>query len=441
VGYARTKAERSAIELYARTKREWVARRSASRQGGGGTPDLLVDMLAPASPSTEEEFLQVFLAADDVTDVCPRLELEPRACAKLARALRPARDAVAAKLGQDSAAANVVHRFEEHARRVQLGAFLAQMSRFYGVADVIPPRLQVEVLIGPEAGTVATVIGDHVVLPVPTGELEDDELFDLMGVVVHEVGHRFLGALPEAQRDAVNQAIARCCGILQSHHANILDESTQTALGNVLFMNWAFPGRTSFERSLYRYEPDNDIPHAIDSYARVLVPVLARHLATDGAFVGVYLADALEQHRLLFEVAPRHHSRAGLVVANDARAEAVFRRQFWGRSRMSFALEETDAIAATITARPMVPRWLLLVGTEPAAAAEAERMGFLGVRELSERLAPGEACFRAHEPSNDDGWRFVVTARDLDGLRALLGELQQRRRMPATLCMGARAGE
>jgi hypothetical protein len=311
-------------------------------------------------------------------------------------------------------------RLVELAERSKMASFLALMARFYGVEKRIEP-LEILVLWAPDANQNATTVGPFMVIPISERLARDDaELAGWVGVTVHEFGHYFASRISDDARLALSRRLIARLGFVNRHHPNIVDEATQTALGNIIFMRERLP--SYFENaSFYAYEAENDRPDAIDSLSRALDRSVRAHLPIPDDFSHTYLNAVVEQHEIVFPPEPRHHTRELNLFVETKALRNAFSGLFPAFSRSSFV--GADGLASFAAATPSgsaVPRWLILT-RDFARAHGSELQTTVKVDEIDTELerGPHGACLRA-APRKDGSFEFVAIGRDHDALRRLL---------------------
>lgn len=231
-------------------------------------------------------------------------------------------------------------------------------ARFYGVTAKVGRELTVDLLWAPDGYSSATCVGPFMLVPLSSVQARDvKELKAMFGVTVHELGHYFASLLDLETRVAFgNRAIGR--GLPNQRHPNILDESTQVALGNIIFMRNQLPDAYDPAANVYSFEPNNDWPDAIDSLGRALAPVVEKHLDAEGAFSTAYLNDALRVQDRLFAPRAKHFARVALVHFENNQLAPYFNGLFPGVSRFAFR-NDPAKFAAAVEENRALPRWYL----------------------------------------------------------------------------------
>jgi hypothetical protein len=305
--------------------------------------------------------------------------------------------------------------------RVKTGEFLAQMKSFYGVKDERPYR--VHVLWAPPGFGRSTVWDHEVLLTITRKSAENEkDLPSWLGVVVHEVGHALLAQLPSEETAALARRIIDTGGVVNTRHGNIIDEATQTAVANIVFVRDRLP--ESFDRrSFYDYEPKNQFPDAIDSLARELEPLVPVALKVERGFATVLLPKALEAQRRLFGNTPLMHSRVGLLFYGARQQKKYFDGLFTGISRFSFGEGSEEDFGKASKDAATNTRWVVI--TQPQATPA--RMTQLAVpKDL--RVKPG--CAQARRRAVDAGYDVVVIGRDDENVGKILIALHRATAMP-----------
>jgi hypothetical protein len=409
-------ARRELLRRYADVRRKHAARPHTAPPAG-----VPFDMMPPAAGPAERFAIAFLTARDEVAAVTALgLDADERATVLEAfRRLRPDLDTLVGDAGYLDTART---KLEADASAARMDEFLDQMKTFYAVDDAAP--YTVHLLWAPPGFGQATVWDHDIVLPLTAKTVADERaLAGWLGVVVHELGHAFLAEKPEAARAELSRRIVDAGGVLTRRHANIIDEATQTALGNVLFMRTRLPA--GFDtRSLYAFDPDVEYPDAIDSLARAVAPLVEAALTTRDGFATVYLAKALDAQRGLFGDRPLHHAHVALVLAASAAILHDFEGLFFGRSRVSYALGDTAQLADDSRASPTTTRWLVLVESAAPRALWTQ----LGTASLA--LGKAAACARATRRAVGAGYDVVVVGKDEDAVRRMLIALHRAREMP-----------
>ena len=169
----------------------------------------------------------------------------------------------------------------------RLEHFAGLVADFYAVRERLSGGIRVQLVSQPEGHLRATQVGPVLLIPIAPGSLNSTRRqAELLGVIVHELSHHMASQVSSAVRERVTRDVEGYLGLPNQRHENIFDEATQTAIGNIVFMKRNFPTAYDPDGKFYAYEPDNDFPYAIDSYARALAPHLERLLAMPGGFAG-----------------------------------------------------------------------------------------------------------------------------------------------------------
>jgi hypothetical protein len=262
------------------------------------------------------------------------------------------------------------------------------------------------------------------IIPLTDGVAGDPQaLPGWLGVVVHEFGHQFLAYVSDARRDALSNRIAARGGLLQRRHANVVDEATQAALGNLLFMRERLP-QFFEEGNVYSFEPDLDYPDLIDSLARAVEPLVKDALAKGQTFDAAFVDRVLAAQAAIAPPKLAHFSHVALLFAGSKQGRRDFDGLFWGRSR--FNPREAAEFVASSTAAPELSRWVVATSATLAANAAALEASLPALALAEKDLAGGAwaGCVRA-APRPSGAWDVVVLAKDDAGLRRALIAVQR----------------
>lgn len=382
--------------------------------------EVVADLLPPQT-SPADRFALPFVTKASAAEATAALGLAAKERAAVSAALAHF-EKVLARLRGDAAYLEVAEgQLRQLADEAKLEEFLGRAARFYGVTEAVEKAapLTVQLVWSPEASIRATQLGPVMVIPLPPSYTGDTkELAGMLGVTVHEFGHYFVGLTDEGTRRRANDVILGRLGVVNRHHPNVIDEATQTALGNVLFLKQRLFAAYD-AGSLYAYEPDGDYPYAIDSLARAAAPHLARALDVPSGFSSRYLLQLAEEHQRLFPPSVRHHTRILNVYCETRRIENRFVGLFPALSRTRFSKEELP-LFLTQSGKQRVPRFAVLT----AATAAHEKLGDLSrvadaAREALSRHPRG-ACLSARWDAARGAYDFVALGDDDDALRRLL---------------------
>jgi hypothetical protein len=409
-----SKAELQALDAYASVRK----RMAPKNQDGDETPHL--DALPPKL-SAEERFAAPFLSQPTLAAALSALELSAADRAVVQTAFRT----FSPRIDKHHAAADMLEtvkgQLAELSKSGGLQEFAGLVADFYGVRAGLAPELSVQLVSAPPGHVRATQVGPVLVIPVAAGSVRDgDDKAQLLGIVVHELAHYFASQVSDETRRAVTEATDGYLGLPNRQHANIFDEATQTAIGNVVFLQRAFPGAFRPEQNVYAYEPDNDYPYAVDSYARALAPHLQQMLRVRGGFSGPYLKAATQAHAALFPPIVRHHTRVMSLLASSPALSAEFSGLFAAKSRLREVGEVVEQFAAK-TKTSNAPRFVL--GETEWALRNRKELGSFDpiVGGVLGALNPRahSACLAAHFDRERGAWDFVLLG-ERSALRRLL---------------------
>jgi hypothetical protein len=413
--------------------RSYAAVRRAHARHVSSAPDVRypVDVMPPVAQN-EERFALAFLLARDETAACAALHLDARETAAVTAAFAAFRKDIDTLVADSGYLSTAAQQLEQDAKTSQLADFVDRMKLFYAVDDDAP--YVVHVLWAPPHFGQATVWDHEVILPLSATVTADrKDLAGWLGVIVHELGHALLSERPDADKRELSRRIVDASGLLNQRHSNIIDEATQAALGNILFLREHLPEGYR-DTSIYSFEPKSQYPDAIDSLARAAAPLVAASLGTRDGFAKDYLPKLLEAQRRLFGDAPLHHAHVALLFTADHDAARDFNGMFWSVSRWNYDPANIAGFASDSHQSPTISRWIVLT----AAEATPELLAKLEAP-IAKGLAwkPHAACARAARRRPDGGYDVVAIGRDHDAVRRLLIELHRARAMPTTkpLCV------
>ncbi len=402
------------LRAYARVRRAY----SSSSAGAESEPDPAypTDMLPPRL-TPAERYAHAFLCAGSIDVVATRLAMAPDDQKTLARTFAHFRPRLEAELHRAAFLERALGAMKTDAEQARMSEFLFAMARFYGTVDALPSPLYVDLVWGPPDSHQATAIDDHMMIQISEKIASDPKaLAGWLGVTVHEFGHQFLAYMPEEQRRRTSNRIVAKGGLLRRRHANVIDEATQAALGNLLFMRERLPFALD-ERMVYSFEPTLDYPEIIDTLSRRAEPLVREALAKGEMFDGRYL-DALLAAQAS-AVAPRldHFSHVALLFVGSNDARRFVDGLFWGRSR--FASSDLEDFAKTSMRAESMSRWVVLTLDELAAHRDGLRKTMPDAERLERDLGKNGGCVRASARASS-AWDVTVLGRDLDGLRRIL---------------------
>ncbi|MFL5318925.1 MAG: hypothetical protein ACJ790_04655 [Myxococcaceae bacterium] len=422
-------ATKTALKAYV-TVREAHAR----DEEDSGQPDVTnpIRSMFPPLPRDEDRFTNAFLTATDEGAACDALKLKPderAAVLNVFKLLRPDVDAIIADPYLEQARTKLA----AYATESRMDEFLDRMKRFYGVKD--DGAYRVHLLYAPEGFSQATVSDHEVIMPLTKSEVMDEkELPTWLGVVVHEFGHSYISQMPQAEVQAETNLIVNRGGLLNHTHSNIVDEATQTAIGNIVFVRDRMPTFMD-RRSFYSFDPNGDYPDAIDSLARALEGEVSAALEKGGTFKGEFLEHALDIQARTFGNAPKLHTHVGLVLTGNKSALNRFNGLFWGRSRWSYSVDDPKGFQADSKKNPGIARFVIFTSEE---ATEEHLAAAQMPLATSFKLPKGQAgCAIAKRRSADGSYDFYVQGADIDGVRRVLIALHRAATVPESkpLCV------
>jgi len=413
-GPASTPGDAELLKTYARLRREYSkARDTAEPEPDPATPS---DMLPPrATPS--QRFAHAFMCAVSTDQAAARLSMTPSDQQTLASVFTHFRPRLEAEIRRTSFLPRAEREMKALADEARMSEFLFAMGRFFGTGDAMPVPLYVDLVWGPPDSHQATAVDDHMIIPI-SEEIANDpkELASWVGVIVHEFGHQFLAYVPDVQRWRISNRILAVGGVLRRRHANVVDEATQAALGNLLFMRERLPAALD-ERFVYSYEPTLDYPDIIDTLSRRAEPLVRDALAQGEPFEGRYLEALLAAQAEV--AAPRldHFSHVALLLVGGETENKYFDGLFWGRSR--FASSDVAEFVKHSAGADSISRWVVVTVEELAANREALRETMPDTGRIEHDLGKKAGCVRASQRASG-AWDVTVVGRDLDGLRRTL---------------------
>jgi len=419
-GLPKENEDAEVLGAYARVRRAYS---SSGRAGAESEPDPAypADMLPPRM-TPAERYAHAFVCAGSIDAAANRLAMAPDHRKTLARTFAHFRPRLEAEFHRTAFLERALAAMKTDAEQAKMSEFLFAMARFYGTVDVLPSPLYVDLVWGPPDSHQATAIDDHMMIPISETIASDPKaLAGWIGVTVHEFGHQFLAYVPEEQRRWTSNRIIAKGGLLRRRHANVIDEATQAAFGNLLFMRERLPFALD-ERLVYAFEPGLDYPDIIDTLSRRAEPLVREALARGETFEGRYL-DALLGAQAA-AVAPRldHFSHVALLFVGSREARRFFDGLFWGRSR--FASTDVEDFAKTSRRAESLSRWVVLTSDELAAHREGLHQTMPDAERIERDLGKHGGCVRASARASG-AWDVTVLGRDLDGLRRVLIALRR----------------
>ena len=426
-----THADQNLLDAYADVRQRW----SQETAHDDDMRHPLGDKLVSPQPERRELFALAFFRHPTPQAAADALALPPADRKVLLHVFAHFGPRLDAILRQATGLAATQTALQALAGELHLAEFLAVQARFVGLSEP-PTQLTVNVVWSPPGDRQSTCMADQMIISVPPGgDQGRGALISTLGVVVHELGHTFVSRLPLSERLRLSDALHRTHGLIQRRHANYIDEAVQTATGNALFVRLAQGGQLD-DPQLYLWEPENEWPDAIDTMARHLEPLVAKHLNEPGAYGRVILPAALAFQLHQLGDRPRFHTRVALVWTEDKIGAQFFRTLFWAISRQMWS-GDTQAFARAIAAAPDTARWVIarpdvadpVVATLPAVVAAK---GALAGQ-------PGRACAVSVRSRPDADVEVAALAGDSGSLRALMLALWQAQTLPTRehpLCVG-----
>jgi len=406
------------------------------RKLSAGPPLGAFDLLPPDG-RPPERFAAAFFAADSVAKALDTLGLEGADRRVITTAFAHFDKRLTALLANAKHLEPARQRLEALATRAKMAGYLALMARFYDVTQRIESPLEILVLWAPDENQNATQVGRFMAIPVSARVAEHEpELASWVGVTVHEFGHYFASRVTPEARAQVNRRLL-ALGLVNRQHSNVVDEATQTALGNILFMRERLAPHFE-DANFYAYEPDNDRPDAIDTLARALEGPVREHLSEPGSFASGYLEAVAAAHEKVFPPRPRHFTRVVEVFTDSKPLRNTFKGLFPAISRQ-ITVSSTGLSALQTAPDGVVPRWVV-VSRDYAKQHRTDLSGLaVSAVDLEEHMSRDalEACLRVGRRTTG-GLDFLALGTDSDALRRLLIRARGNVRLPLwePLCVG-----
>lgn len=245
----------------------------------------------------------------------------------------------------------------------------------------------------------------------------------------------FLDRMKSFYGHQVSARIIEAVGLFNRRHMNVVEEATQTAIGNILFVRDRLPD--SFDRrSFYDYETGLEVPHAIDSLARALEPLIEEELQKPGAFATSYVDRVLAAQKKTLGNPPRNHTHVALVLATSKGARNQFSGMFWGLDRWAGLPSDVDEFASRSMQQPTIARWVFLT-TEDAKKKDLLAKLDLPVAKKLRLTKRDAACMQSSTRASGRGYDFYAVGRDEEALRKLIIALHAAPVLPETrpLCV------
>jgi hypothetical protein len=379
------------------------------------------DMLPPKMTSSER-FVHAFLCAGSTDAAAAALSMSPADQELLATVFAHFRPRLEVEFGRAEFLARAATDMKALAEQAKMSEFLFRMGRFFGTGSAVPVPLYVELVWAPPNAHKATAIDDHMIIPISEKIANaPKELASWVGVTVHEFGHQFLAYVPEDQRRRASNQIVAAGGLLRRRHSNVIDEATQAALGNLLFLRERLPSALD-EKFVYSYEPSLPYPDLIDSLSRRAEPLVRDAIAKGETFDGPYLDALLAAQAVVAPPLLEHHSHVALLFVGGADERTYFDGLFWRGSR--FVVNDAAEFAKKSARAPSISRWVVVTMDELASNRDELSRTMPDVARLEQDLVKKAGCVRASQRTSG-AWDVAVVGRDLDGVRQTLIAVQR----------------
>lgn len=303
-------------------------------------------------------------------------------------------------------------RFSAWAAQQQIGKFVNDVARFYGVPDDAKGALRVHFVPAPPGEVLhGRRLGADLVVEVRA----EDRPAQRADVVVHEATHAC------QERGGVQDDPELIRGFFGTGEPSaprgweLLDEALATAIGQGVLQERVSP--TEFARTLDKprswYVDD-----AIDPFAKALFPVVKAALAEGQPLRAVMPAVVAAWRGVPTVPTPRLYLRRTLQIARDPKLFESMETALGAVASWRGLLSEAGALATRYRALPVLiaVTWADL----PALRKQWAALGLADVREAELRTRQRGVLAR-HRP--DGGYIFLAIARDDDGLRRVLVDL------------------
>ena len=390
-------------------------------------------------PSRSEQVAIAFFESESVAEVATALNLSTEQIEVLDSVFARFRERADELLWASAFLATGRRNLETMSEATSFDGFVSALARFIGAPTTPRAELVVQILWSPPSCSRATQYGRNMIIPLSEEVVTDErELQSWLGVAAHEFCHYYISSLSSETRQEISRRVLAQVGVPNILHPNIIDEATCTVLGNMVFMEDAFPARPR-DNLLYNFEPANDYPYAIDSLARSLAPAARRHFAVLNGFSRSFLTEALRNHEILFPARPSHFARVTRVWTEDRTLARYFRGLFPGIDRSI----ETDTpprrwLQADDSDASGVSRWVV---STRAGLDRFEPTSLAGFERLSQALSSAEAaaCLVATRRAPSGAYDLIAVGATHDDIRRLLIRAHQSIELPTNnpLCMSA----
>lgn len=382
----------------------------------------------------EEALLLAALESRSVRGFAARLGAPPEDRAALDAALVALEVPLAEARKQAGGLTGARRSVEADVRALGASGFLAQMARFYGVADRVADDLWVDLLWTPPTGSFrATQVGNHMWIPLaPDVASDPDRRRRALEVVVHELGHYLFSLQDAATRAWVATRLVHEAGVPNPGRINLLDEALQTTFGTFLFGRDRLElGRAELARSQYGLLEGQPFPDAVDSLARAYEAPLRQVMGSGGGFAA-FLDQALAAQARVLGQRPRDFAAVCWMFAPHPAVQGWAQGLFPARWRQ--LVTRPGALAEQGRAHPGATRWALMTRDDmrdwPRGLAEID---MAQARAAKGRLDTPEvaAVFSARRRKDQAGYDMLLIAEDAEDMRRMLLKVHRAGRMPA----------
>ncbi len=300
-----------------------------------------------------------------------------------------------------------------------VAGFLGTLRSFLGITEALPQTIPVDVLWAPPGYVMPTHMQYHILLPVSVDQAATDEtVLAHLSLAMREVSAYLFTKVPA---DTLSKASARMmaeCGLVSVKRPNLAAEALLVALGELLFLQERFPDLPR-KAVLEPFDPELEVPHAVDTLAREFAAVLRPMLGQQGVFYPVYTDRMVEVVKKVFPARPKSFAATALVLA-DGMAASLFGGLFPGYDRTMISAAQAGEVAALAAAKPQ--RTIFLVVTPPSDGALWTALKGLGApKEFSQEFKKLSAKpFIYPMIRKGASTIYIVRAPDDEGLRKAL---------------------